>query len=83
MTTVTYSLEEAAHIIRGSRGSADVQWLRKRLAAGRLSGYKAGRYWRMTQDDIDDAVKSLRPVSLPVVPVASGLTRTSARRLAS
>lgn len=79
----TFSLEEAAHIIRGGRGAADTEWLRKRLCAGRLSGYKAGRHWRMTEEDIRAAVDSMRPVALPAVPSFTGMTRTSARRLAS
>lgn len=81
--TTTYSLSEAASIIRGGSAEADVQWLRKRLCTGRFPGYKAGRHWRMTAADVEAAIASLRPVTVPIVPLASGLTPRSARRLAS
>lgn len=83
MTTQTFSLEEAADIIRGGHETADTEWLRKRLCWGKFTGYKAGRHWRMTVADVEAAVESLRPVFVPVVPVMAGLTRTSARRLSA
>ena len=84
MTEKTFSLEEAAQIIRGSARKADRDWLMLRLRAGRLPGFKAGNRWRMTQADVDAAIELLRPrVVVPEVPASRGLTRTSARRLAS
>lgn len=83
--TTTYSLDEYAHILRGSAEPHDVQWLVLRLRRGELPGYKAGRKWRATQADVDAAIESLRPqpVGIPQVPAMTGLTRTSARRMAS
>lgn len=83
MTEKTYSLEEAAQIIRGSAKKSDRDWLMLRLRSGRLPGFKAGNRWRMTQADVEASIELLRPrVVVPDVP-SRGLTRTSARRLAS
>ncbi len=86
----TFSLEQSAALICGADDNGDplpgkVDWCVRRLRRGEFSGYKAGRQWRMTQNDIDAAIETLRPkrVSVPSVPAMSGLTRTSARRLAS
>lgn len=83
--TTTYSISEAAQLICGSSDPAAVKWLTRRLRGEQqplLPGYKQARRWRMTEDDIATAIELLRPQRLPVVPVASSLTRTSARRLA-
>lgn len=82
---MTYSLEEAAALICGSDSPAKAKWLVRRLRRGDLPGYKAGRQWRMTRADVDTAIEALRPkrVCVPQVPAMTGLTRTSARRLAS
>lgn len=86
----TYSLEQYAAIVCGADDNGDplpgkAQWLVLRLRRGELPGYKAGRKWRATQADVDAAIEKLRPriVSVPSVPQMAGLTRTSARRLAS
>jgi hypothetical protein len=96
MTTSTYSLEEyaAALLGPGPDGTAatvepfKIQWLAKRLrghAEPVLPGYKAGRKWRGTQEDVDTAIELMRPqrVCVPEVPHLSGMTRTTRRRLAS
>lgn len=86
----TYSLEEAAVILCGPDENGGplpgkVQWLRKRLLAGDVPGYKACRKWRMSEDHIAAAVKALEPrrFFVPEVPMMAGLTPTSRRRLAS
>lgn len=86
----TYSLEQAAALVCGADDRGDPlpgkpKWLAIRLRRGELPGYKAGRNWRMTEDDIAAAIEKLRPrmVCVPQVPAMTGLTRTSARRLAS
>jgi hypothetical protein len=86
----TYSVEQYAAIVCGADDHGQplpgkVQWLVLRLRRGELPGYKAGRKWRATQADVDAAIEKLRPrpVSVPTVPAMTGLTRTSARRLAS
>jgi hypothetical protein len=88
MTTTTYSLEEYAEQLLGSAEPAHTQWLAKRLrgaAEPALPGYKVGRCWRATREDVDTAIEILRPTRLgmPDLPQLGGLTRTSRRRLAS
>jgi hypothetical protein len=85
---ITYSLTEYAEALLGSSEPAQVQWLAKRLrgeAKPVLPGFKAGRRWRATEEDIAQAIDLLRPerVEFPQVPQASSMTRTSRRRLAS
>ncbi len=83
--TATYSLAEAAVIIRGDDSPASLQWLSRRLrhdAQPFLTGYRVG-HWRMTGAQIVEALELLRPkqVVLPPVPQASSMTKTSRRRL--
>lgn len=79
----TNSLEEYADAVRGNHNDADLQWLEKRLRDGVLPGFKAGRKWRATDEQIAEAIEILTPkhVAMPDVPVPSGMTRTSRRRL--
>jgi len=79
----TFSLEEYAKAVRGSSAHADCEWVARRLRSGEFPGFKAGRYWRGTQSDIDEAIELCRPRRLPKVPLATSLTQTSRRRLAS
>lgn len=93
MTERTFSVREYAAIVLGPGpgGGADdvepfkLQWLEKRLRSGALPGYKVGRRWRATQEDIDTAIELLRPkrVPVPMVPTTSSMTRTSRRRLSA
>jgi hypothetical protein len=96
MNTATFSIEEYAAAILGPGpdGTAatvepsKVEWLSKRLcgrAQPTLPGYKAGKRWRATQADIDEAIERLRPkrVDFPQVPQVGGMTRTTRRRIAS
>lgn len=82
----TLSLEEYADALLGGHEPAKLQWLAKRLRGQlkpQLPGYKAGGKWRGTDDDVAKAIELLRPkqVGVPNVPVPSGMTRTSRRRL--
>lgn len=91
MPARTYSDKEAVEIIRGSATKSDIEWLHRHLRGDdqpQLPGFKAGRKWRLTEDDITEAIELLRParterVSAAVdIPNLSSLTRTSRRRLA-
>ena len=85
----TYNLAQYAAIVFALKADevptpAQLQWLSLRLRRGELPGYKAGRRWYATQDDVNAAIERLRPRRIvPSVPVMSGLTRTSARRLSA
>ena len=95
MTERTYSLQEYAAVLMGpgpdgtpaSVEPHKLQWLTNRLrgaAKPPLPGFKAGRKWRATESDIEEAIRMLRPqrVAIPDVPAISGLRPTSRRRLA-
>jgi hypothetical protein len=84
--TTTYSLEEYAQAVLGRSDRSALEWMKERLCGRKkpqLPGYKAGRRWRATQDDIPAAIELLRPkkVELPPVPQTTSMTRTSQRRL--
>lgn len=85
MNLVSYSIEEASDFLRGGHSKADLQWVSLRLRRGTIKGFKSGRHWRMTEEQLRAAVEALEPepVGLPEVPSFAGMTRTSRRRLAS
>ncbi|KPG04561.1 MULTISPECIES: helix-turn-helix domain-containing protein [Mycobacteroides] len=78
----THSVEEASAIL----GAPSVRWVTEQLRAGRLRGYKVGRHWRMTDEDIAASIEIMRPVgrrSSVSVPIGAALTPTSRRRVVS
>lgn len=82
----TLSIEEYADALLGGHEPRQIQWLTKRLrgeSKPALPGYKVGRDWRGTPADVAQAIELCRPqrVSLPVVPNASSMSKTSQRRL--
>lgn len=86
--TDTYSLEEAADIICGGHTPAALYWLSQRLrgnAKPALVGYKSQGRWRMTGEQVADALTVLAPkrTDVPDVPLPSGLMSRSKRKLAS
>ena len=40
-------------------------WLTRRLGRGEITGYKVGRHWRMTAQDVESLVESLRNIPNP------------------
>src|SRR5271169_6104959 len=83
----TYSLSEVAKMVLPPEMTDGVRWLSRRLNCGELSGYRVGRTWRMTREDVEDLIERHRKHPLPrVAPdprtdVVSGLTPTSRLRL--
>lgn len=81
----TYSLAEVAEMILPDMADG-VRWLSRRLNRGELSGYRVGRTWRMTREDVVDLIERHRnrPIARNDVEVPrtkfSGLTPTSRRR---
>lgn len=79
----TYSLAEVAEIIMPNMADG-VRWLSRRLNRGELSGYRVGRAWRMTREDVADLIERHRSTAHHDVEVPrtefSGLTPTSRRR---
>ena len=95
----SHPIEACAAAIVGVDDNGDllpgaVAWVERRLRRGVFPGYKAARRWRMTDDDIQAAIDSLRtrPQSAFAVtvteapaadrPLLSSMTRTSRRRMA-
>lgn len=79
--TPTYSTADVAERIMGCSD----RWLIEQLRAGRFPGRKIGRHWRMTDQDIADALavcsNNVRPVPKAAKSTASGLTPTSRKRV--
>jgi hypothetical protein len=77
---ITYEISDVVEKI----GAPSERWVIDQIRAGRFSGRKIGRAWRMTEQDIIDALDACRntvraghefPAHL------HGLTRTSRKRL--
>jgi hypothetical protein len=81
----TYSLAEVAEMVLPDMTDG-VRWLSRRLSRGELSGYRIGRSWRMTCEDVADLIERHRnhPTARKGAEVTraelSGLTPTSRRR---
>jgi hypothetical protein len=55
----TYSLIEVAEMILPDMADG-VRWLSRRSNRGELSGYRVGRTWRMTREDVADLIERYR-----------------------
>jgi hypothetical protein len=84
----TYSLAEVAAVYLPPEWTDGVRWLSRRLNSGEISGYKVGRVWRMTDEDVAAFVAGRRnptkttadvAVSQPATPAVSILDGLSAR----
>ncbi|MEH3141165.1 MAG: hypothetical protein PGN37_13490 [Mycobacterium kyogaense] len=81
----TYSLEEVAAMVLPQDLKNPVLWLKRRLTSGGASGYKIGRTWRMTHEDVVDLITRHRnaprvperPTPEPGEHPYGGLTRRS------
>jgi hypothetical protein len=78
MVNRTYSLEQAGKQI----GVPSRRWLIERLRDGRFPGRKVGREWRMTDQDIIDAL-DLCKNDPRVAAAPTGLTPRSRNRTGS
>jgi hypothetical protein len=74
----TYSTAEAAELI----GAPSERWLIERLRSGTFRGRKIGRHWRLTEQDIADALDVCANDSGITSAVPSGLTPRSRKRVA-
>jgi hypothetical protein len=81
----TYSLAEVAEMILADMADG-VRGLSHRLKNGELSGYRVGRTWRMTREDVADVIERQRNRSIArnggevLRIIVAGLTPTSRRR---
>jgi excisionase family DNA binding protein len=76
----TYSTAEAAQ----QMGAPSERWLVEQLRAGRFRGRKVGRQWRMTEQDVLDALDICSNDRLTIAGSAAstGLTPRSKKRIA-
>lgn len=90
MSDTKYSLNSAALKICGpDSGMKDpTGWVLRQIKRGRFEAYKIGRHYRMTQAQIDAALKAISTQPAPAEEAAPAapagglsLTATSARRL--
>lgn len=80
MQPITYNIADAAQRM----GAPSERWVVEQIRAGRFPARKMGRAWRMTEQDIADALDACRNnVSRPSEALVqrSGLTATSSKRL--
>lgn len=61
----TYSLEEVAAMVLPPDMKDAARWLRRRLLSGEIPGYKIGRTWRMTREDVEDFIRDRRNTPRP------------------
>lgn len=83
MPPLTHDLDTAAELL----GAPSRRWLLLKLRAGTLPGRKIGRFYRMTDEDIQESLEILSTRNKPKPPApqvsnANGLTATSAKRIA-
>lgn len=61
----TYSLSDVAKMVLPPEMTDGVRWLSRRLNRGELSGYRVGRTWRMTREDVEDLIEQHRERRAP------------------
>lgn len=80
---LTYSIADAADRM----GAPSERWLVQKLRAGAFPARKVGRNWRMTEQDITDALDAcatdIRRIPTNAATSRSGLTPTSRKRVVS
>ncbi|AMU73084.1 MULTISPECIES: helix-turn-helix domain-containing protein [Mycobacteroides] len=86
----TFSLTEVADAALPKHWKHPERWLRERLNRGELVGYRLGREWRFTREQLDALIAKYTNVATPaptVAPVpepsAVGLSPRTRRRLLS
>ena len=74
----TYSTAESPELI----GAPSERWLIERLRSGPFRGRKIGRHWRMTEQDIADALDVCANDSRVASTVPRGLMSRSRKKVA-
>ncbi|MCV7419312.1 DNA-binding protein [Mycobacterium yunnanensis] len=77
--TRTYSVSEVAEQI----GAPSERWLVEQLRAGHFPGRKVARTWRMTEQDVTDALDACLNNPRITRTAAVGLTATSRKRVSA
>lgn len=83
----TYSLQEVADILCGDDIEHRELWIKRRISSGKFRALRVGRSYRMTTEQLQDAMASLevgpktaRPEPDPIEGLVAGLSPLSARR---
>lgn len=80
MQPITHDIADAAHRM----GAPSERWVVEQIRSGRFPARKMGRAWRMTEQDIADALDACRNTVTRAVEETgqgSGLSPTSRKRL--
>ena len=75
-TMLTFPVNEGAE-----RLGVSVDWYMRQLRARKLPGHKLNNKWRLTEDDLAEALRLTAMPALMPEPDRSGLTAVSRRRL--
>lgn len=67
----SYSLEEVAAEQLPPGWSDGVRWLARRLNRGELCGFRVGRVWRMTDEDVDFLIEKHRNLARNTTPATA------------
>jgi hypothetical protein len=70
IATRSYSLAEVAALYLPPEWKDGIRWLSRRLNAGEIRGYKVGRVWRMTDDDVAAFIEGHRNSPKPTADAA-------------
>lgn len=73
----SYGLDEVAAAHLPSHWTDAVRWLSRRLNRGELTGFRVGRVWRMTDEDIDFLIAKHRNLPTPAISDAAVPPRTN------
>ena len=73
----TYSTAEVAEYLVGDSLKEPERWLLRQIRSGRVTARKIGRGWRMTEEDVAQALASFVN-GLPVAPQPVTVGRPSA-----
>lgn len=65
MSIKTFPIAQVAAEICGDSMLDPERWLIRQIKAGRVTARKVGRHWRMTQQDVDDALAALANKTAP------------------
>ncbi len=75
----TYSLTEVAHLLCGDDMKLPLLWVKRRIWDGTFRAVRVGRSYRMTEAQLEAAIKALESGPLPD-DTMRGLTPASLRR---
>jgi excisionase family DNA binding protein len=67
--------------VGAERLGVTVDWYMRQLRARKLPGHKIGRQWRLTDEDVEEALRITARPAIETPPDPAGLTPGSRRRV--